>query len=76
MNDPRLPQHSHTVDCLAQSWDLHALLTHIEKTYIELRAAASAAGHLDEFGSLSEAADYLLTARCAVDDAVNAVEVK
>jgi len=64
------------VDRLPQAWDLHALLQHVENTYVELRNAASAAGHHDEFGAFSEAASYLLTARCAVDDAVNAIEVK
>jgi hypothetical protein len=76
VNDSTLPQPADTVDHLPQSWDLHALLQHVEQAYIDLKTAASEASTDDDFGTYSEAASYLLTARCAVDDAVNAIEVR
>lgn len=76
MNDSTLPHPAGAVDCFPHSWDLHALLQHVERTLITLRNAASTAGTDGEFGAYSEAASYVLTARCAVDDAVNAIEVR
>jgi hypothetical protein len=72
-----VPNPDDNVDSIqAAAWDLHALLQHVEKVLIDLRAASDRSDVDGEIGAFVEAASYVLTARCAVDDAVNAIEVR